>query len=112
MARANHPVELVGTWQCSAEYGTSGELLPLTAKAPDVYLFAADGSGRFMPDGFPGVPAGLPMRWGVIDGRLRIGGARTGRSTHRFEFPDANTLVLYDRYGARSVFVRLPDGGS
>jgi hypothetical protein len=115
MAKANHPIELVGTWQWLETYSKSGELMPHSPTMPKiVYVFAPDGSAGFMPGHFPGAPTGMPMRWGVIDGRLRIGGAKglKGHSTHPFECPDASHLVLYDRSGGRSVFGRVPGESS
>jgi hypothetical protein len=82
MAKANHPFELVGTWQWLETYSKTDEVMPPSPTMPKiVYVFAPDGSAGFMPGHFPGAPTGMPMRWGVIDGRLRIGGAKGLKGT-------------------------------
>ena len=104
MTNANPP-QLVGTWEWSEAFRKSGE--PFPPPPPGVpritYTFRADGSGTMMP----GTIAEVAMRWAVADGRLRLTTAvPKSRSTHDYETPDADTLVLADRHGGRNVFKR------
>ena len=54
-----------------------------------------------------GTIAAAAMRRKISDGRLRLTTAvPKSQSTHGFEIPDADTLVLLDRHGGRNVFKR------
>lgn len=59
----------------------------------------------------PGTVAAGAMRWKVEDGRLRLTTSiPKSQSTYDYETPDADTLVLLDRHGGRSVFNRQAAG--
>jgi hypothetical protein len=100
---------LVGTWVWDSAVLKSGKPVPpMPANIPRVtYAFSADGSGTMMP----GTIAAAAMHWTVADGRLRLTTAvPKSQSTHDYETPDPDTLVLLDRHGGRSVFKRQARG--
>ena len=105
-----NPSQLVGTWVYDSAMQKSGKPLPpLPANVPKVtYAFVADGSGTMMP----GTVAACAMHWKVEGSRLRLTtSVPKSQSTHEYETPDADTLVLLDRHGGRSVFKRQSGGG-
>lgn len=99
--------QLHGTWRWVKQIDRNGKEDTTPMPAPPNYTFNPDGSASF---NFPTGPK-LPMRWKIVDGRLFIGGARgeKGQSTVRFEIPDPNTLVLFDKHDRRGVFEKVPD---
>ena len=61
----------------------------------------------------PGTVAACAMHWKVEGGRLRLATlVPRSQSTHNYETPDPDTLVLLDRHGGRSVFKRRPAEGT
>ena len=105
-----NPPQSVGTWVWDSAVLKSGKPHPpLPANVPKVtYTFMADGSGTMMP----GTIAACVMRWKVQDGRLRLTtSVPKSQSTHEYETPDPDTLVLLDRHGGRNVFKRQPGEG-
>src|SRR2546429_1768739 len=97
-------VQLHGTWKWTKHLDKSGTE-DSRYQAPGNYTFNADGSGSFdVPRKFS-----LPMKWKIVDGRLRFGGARgaKGQSTVDFEMPSPDVLVFIDRYGHRDFFTRV-----
>jgi hypothetical protein len=99
--------QLHGTWRWVKQIDRDGKEDTTPMPAPPNYTFSPDGSASWNAPG----GAKLPMRWKIVDGRLQIGGARgeKGQSTQRFEMPDPNTLVLFDKHDRRGVFERVPD---
>src|SRR6476661_10950960 len=96
---------LHGTWVWDSAVLKSGKPVPpQPASVPRVsYTFMADGSGTMMP----GTIAACAMHWKVEGGRLRLTTAvPKSQSTHDYETPDLDTLVLIDRQGGRNVFKR------
>jgi len=105
-----NPPQLVGTWVWDSTVLKSGKPLPpQPASVPRVtYVFMADGSGTMMP----GTIAACVMRWKAEDGRLRLAtSVPKSQSTHEYETPDPDTLVLLDRHGGRNVFRRQSGEG-
>jgi hypothetical protein len=109
MNEQTYPANLVGTWECFEAYTKSGEHHPQPEGAARVvYRLDADGSGTLMP----GTIAEMPMYWSVVDGRLRVGSRKPKhQDTQAYEVTDQDTLVLFDRYGGRSVLRRLTGQG-
>jgi hypothetical protein len=99
--------QLHGTWRWIKQIDRDGKEDATRQAMPHEYTFNPDGSASF---NLPGGPK-LPMRWKIVDGRLRIGGARgeKGQGTLRFEMPDPNTLILFDKHERQGVFERVPD---
>jgi hypothetical protein len=97
--------QLHGTWRFVKCLDRDGKEEPNCPR--NSYTFNPDGSASFdLPDG-----PKLPMRWKIIEGRLRIEGAGGGKGqgTVRFELPEPNVLVMYGRNDTRAVFERVPD---
>lgn len=110
MNKATHPPEFIGTWQCVETCKKSGESFRYPDGAPKLtYQLIADGSGVLMP----GTIAEWPMRWSVVEGRVRLGATSPkSKSTHPYEFVDADTLALHVAHGERNVFKRqAAEGG-
>jgi hypothetical protein len=105
-----NPPALVGTWAWDSSVLKSGKPMPPPpANIPRVtYTFLADGSGTMKPGTIPTVA----MHWKVAEGRLRLTTAvPKSQSTHDYEIPDPQTLVLLDRHGGRNVFKRQVSEG-
>ena len=97
--------QLHGTWRFVRCLDRNGKEEP---NAPcNSYTFNPDGSASF---DFPNGPK-LPMRWSIVEGRLKLQGAGGGKGqgTVRFELPEPNVLVMYGKNDSSAVFERVPD---
>ena len=107
----SHPQShlLPGTWRFVRMLKRTGEEVA-NVQSPGNYAFSADGRAAFQFK----VGGEIQMRWKIVEGKLCFYMPRPlrGRSTHSFEFADAKTLIIYDRYGRRMFFSRLEAGSA
>ena len=97
---------ILGTWRFVKQLKRNGDQDP-NVQCPATYTFTNDGDVALAFNG----GATMKMRWKLVDGKLQMHMPHPipGQSTHPFEFPDDNTLILFDSSRRKMVFARQPD---